>query len=147
YDHGAAAVLALRDVALELEVLHRVVFGLHREPLFVGDEARPVRHRPALEHAVELEPQVIVQAPRSVHLHHEFAAEIGPPRWSGLAVVAELPLALIFGQRGLGRSALRIAARLSLRLRRHADRLICISQSFRARLARAAPPAEESTMR
>src|SRR5262245_23970122 len=46
YDHGAAAVLALRDVALELEVLHRMVFGLHGQPLLVRAVARTVRSRP-----------------------------------------------------------------------------------------------------
>src|SRR5207249_4675734 len=100
HDHGATAVLAPRDVALELEVLHRVVFGLHREPFLVSDEARPVRDDPALEHAIELEPQVIVQAPRRVHLHNELAAQIGPRLRGRLAGLAEITLALIFAQRG-----------------------------------------------
>src|SRR5262245_40268930 len=77
HDHRAAAVLALWDIALELEVLHRVVFGLDCEALVVGDEARTVRHRPALEHAVELEPEVVMEPPGSVHLHHELAARGG----------------------------------------------------------------------
>ena len=39
-DHRAAAVLAFRDHALENEILDRMVFGVHREALLAGDEAR-----------------------------------------------------------------------------------------------------------
>ena len=81
-DHVAGAVLAVRDMALELRVLERVVLGVHREPLLVRIEARAARHRPALEHAVELEPQVVVQATRSMTLDHEDAAR----RRNGAAV-------------------------------------------------------------
>src|SRR5262249_7259406 len=71
HDHGAAAVLALRNVALEIEVLHGMVFGAHRKPLVADREARPAGDRPALEHAVELEAQVVMGAPRRVLLHDE----------------------------------------------------------------------------
>jgi hypothetical protein len=71
HDHGAAAVLALRDVALEIEIGERMILGVHGEALVACDEARPARDRPALEHAVELEPQVEVQPPRIMPLHHE----------------------------------------------------------------------------
>src|SRR5690606_27826212 len=71
---AAAAVLALRDHALEVGVLERVVLGLRCEPPLAGHEARSLRHRPALEHAVELEPEVVVQAARGVLLHDEAPA-------------------------------------------------------------------------
>src|SRR5262245_43996712 len=62
--HGAAAVLALRDRTFERVVLDRVILDLHGKPLLAGIEARTARDRPALHHAVELEPQVVVQAAR-----------------------------------------------------------------------------------
>src|SRR5262249_22210105 len=37
-------------------------------------KARPARYRPAFEHAVEFEAQVVMGAPRRVLLHHELKA-------------------------------------------------------------------------
>src|SRR5262245_23556068 len=59
---GAAAILAFGDDALEIAVFERMVFDVDGEALLAGDEARSFRHRPALEHAVELEAEVVVQA-------------------------------------------------------------------------------------
>ena len=70
-DHVAAAVLALGDDALEVEVLDRVVLDVHREPPRLRVERRPLRHRPAGQHAVDLEPEVVVQAAGPVALHDE----------------------------------------------------------------------------
>ena len=68
-DHdGAAAVLAFGDDALEAAIVERMVLGQHGQPFLAGDQARPLRHRPALQHAVELEPEVVMQAPRRVLL-------------------------------------------------------------------------------
>jgi hypothetical protein len=52
YNHCAAAILALRDVALEIEILHRVIFGAHGEALLACDEARPFGDGPTLERTV-----------------------------------------------------------------------------------------------
>src|SRR5207248_2605413 len=71
HDHRAAAVLAFWNVALEIEVLHRMVFGADSQPFFAGDQARPFGHGPALERAAELEPQIVMNAPRVVLLDHE----------------------------------------------------------------------------
>src|SRR5215813_14229799 len=38
-----------------------MVLGLHREALVRRVEARALRHGPALQHALELEPEVVVQ--------------------------------------------------------------------------------------
>ncbi len=70
--HGARAVLLRRNHAFEIAVLDRVIFDVHREPLVVGIEARSFRHRPTEQHAVELEPEVVVKAPRRVLLDDEF---------------------------------------------------------------------------
>src|SRR5829696_5012344 len=74
YDHGAAAVLALRDHALEGEVFHRVVFGVDGKPLLARHEAWAAGDRPALQHAVELKPQVVMKPRRIMLLHAEAVA-------------------------------------------------------------------------
>src|SRR5262245_26947890 len=69
--HSAAAVLSLRDGSLEFVVLDRVVLHLDRETLLARHEARAARHGPALHHAVELEPQVVMQPARRMLLDDE----------------------------------------------------------------------------
>ena len=64
--HGAAAVFALRNRPLEVAVVERMVFDLDRQALVGRIERGPARHRPGLEHAVEFQPQVVVQ-PASRH--------------------------------------------------------------------------------
>ena len=68
----------LRDGALEVAVVERMVLGPHRQALVVGIEARPLGHRPALEHAVQLEPEVPVQPGRVVLLDDEAVALARP---------------------------------------------------------------------
>ena len=52
--HRAAAVLAFGNDAFEAAIVERMVLGRDGQPLLAGDQARPFRHRPALQHAVEL---------------------------------------------------------------------------------------------
>ena len=78
-DHGAAAVLALGDRALEGEVLQRMVLRVDREALLPANEARAPRHRPALENAVELQPEIVVEAARVVLLDDEAEARRASP--------------------------------------------------------------------
>src|SRR5690606_28048158 len=80
-DHDAAgAVLVLGDLALEVGVLERVVLGLHREPAILRVEARLFRHRPALQHAVVLEPEVVMEPARIVLLHDVLQPRTGAAR-------------------------------------------------------------------
>src|SRR3954447_20964597 len=72
--HGAAAIFAFRDGAFELVVFDRMVFDLHREPLLARHQTRAPRRRPALHHAVEFEPQIVVQPGGSVFLDDELVA-------------------------------------------------------------------------
>src|SRR4030095_1702647 len=65
------AILALRNHALEPRVVERVVLGLGGHPPLACHQARPFRNRPALQHAIELEPEIPVHAARGVLLHHE----------------------------------------------------------------------------
>ncbi len=92
-DHDrAAAVLALGDDALEVGVVQRVVLDVDGEMLVVRIEARALRHGPALERAVELEPDVVVQPPGRVLLDdEEVAARAGLDVRSGLGCLAEVP--------------------------------------------------------
>ena len=71
--HRPGAVLALGDLALEVEVLERVVLGVHGEPVLVGVLRDPARQRPRDQHAVVLQPQVPVQVAGVVLLDHEAA--------------------------------------------------------------------------
>src|SRR4029450_229914 len=74
YDRRPRAVVALADDPLEAAVLERVVFDVHREALLVGAHRGPLGHGPALQHAVDLEPQVVVELPRRVLVHDEASA-------------------------------------------------------------------------
>jgi hypothetical protein len=74
-DDRPGPVLAPGDHALEVGVLHRVVLHLHRQALVGRVGARPHGHGPGLEDAPPLQPEVPVQAPRRVLLHHEAQAD------------------------------------------------------------------------
>jgi hypothetical protein len=68
---GAGAVLSLRDLALESRVLERVVLDVYGEVLRPRLRRHPLRHRPAREHAVALETEVVVEPPCIVPLDDE----------------------------------------------------------------------------
>ena len=96
-DDVAGAVLAVRDHALEVEVLDRVVLGAHRQPLLVGIQGRPLGHRPADEDAIHLQPGVVVEGGGPMTLHHEAPAAIANLarlRLGGAREVALGPIAL-----------------------------------------------------
>ena len=65
------AVLALRDLALEGRVVERVVLDVDGERALARLERHALRHRPARERAVALEPEVVVEPPRVVPLDDE----------------------------------------------------------------------------
>ena len=70
-DDVAGAVLLRRDRAFERTVRDRMVLDMDRHALFGGVVARSLRHRPRPQHAVELEPEVVVQPGGRVLLDHE----------------------------------------------------------------------------
>ena len=84
--HGSRSVLALGDLALELEVLERVVLGAHRQPVLIRVRGDTTRHGPGREGAFVLEPQVPVQPASVVLMHHEAGLA------GALAVLAALRL-------------------------------------------------------
>ena len=67
----ASAVVAGRDRALEVRVLHGMVFHLHGEALVLGIHGRALGHRPGLQHVAHFEAEVPMQARGGVLLHHE----------------------------------------------------------------------------
>ncbi len=69
--HDDAGAVALGDHALERAVLDRMILDVHREPLGLRIERRPLRHRPRQQHAVVLEAEVVVQVAGEVLLHAE----------------------------------------------------------------------------
>ena len=98
-DHSAAAVLALRDHALEGEVFHRVVFGMDGKSLLAGHEAWAAGDRPALQDAVELKPQVILEPRRIMLLHAEAVASQILDLALGFCRLREIPLLAVSQQR------------------------------------------------
>src|SRR5689334_23351166 len=72
--HGAAAIFPFGDGPFEPAVVERMILGPHRQAVFARIEARPLGHGPALEHAVELEPEIPVQPRGLVLLDDEAVA-------------------------------------------------------------------------
>src|SRR6185436_15667635 len=70
-DHVATAVLAGWDDALKVDVLQRVILDVDSHPAHGGVKGGSLWHRPADQHAVDLEPQVVVQPARPVALYDE----------------------------------------------------------------------------
>src|SRR5690606_20328701 len=75
--HGPAAVLALRDLALEGEVLHRVVLGVHGQVVGGRVGRQALGHRPGDQHPVTLQAQVPVEGAGVVLLDDERVAVRG----------------------------------------------------------------------
>src|SRR5262245_8653578 len=96
-DHVTPAVLALGDHALEVVVLDRVILGPGRHPPLQRLERRAARDRPADQHAIDLEPEVVVETRRAVALDHEpgLAGSRSGRGARGLGRLAEVPLSLV----------------------------------------------------
>ncbi len=67
----SGAVLSGRDLALEIRVIQRVILHVDSQVTLASLERNPLRHGPAGERAVPLEPEVVVQPPGSVALDDE----------------------------------------------------------------------------
>jgi hypothetical protein len=105
-DHRARTVLPGRDGAFEVGIRDRMVFDVHRHALHAGIEARALGHSPALERAVEFEPEVVMQLARMVLLHHEgMSATAGPGDLARIRRLPEIALAVV-GRQRLARTCL-----------------------------------------
>src|SRR6185369_2973894 len=103
--HRAAAIFALGDRAFESAVVQGMVLGAHRQPVLARVQARAFRNRPALQDAVELQPEIPVQSRGVMLLDDEavaFALERAPPRLLRPREVAFLVVGLDV-ERDLGR--------------------------------------------
>ena len=79
-DDGARAVVVRGDVALEVAVLQRMIFGQDGEALLVGVERGALGDSPGSQHSLHLEPEVEVESPGRVLLDDE---ETGTDRTGG----------------------------------------------------------------
>ncbi len=75
-----AAILLVRDAALEAGVGQGVVLGLHREPLRLRIIAGALGEGPTRQGAVDLQPQVIVQPGRVMLVHDEEGLRAASPQ-------------------------------------------------------------------
>src|SRR5258707_9811294 len=84
-----------------------MVLDMDRQPLLTGIEARPLRDRPALQNAIEFEPEIVVQPPRGVLLHDK-----GERRGNGFRTYlprrlrrsVEVAFAVVFFERHRGKT-------------------------------------------
>ena len=60
-DDIARAIVAFRNIPFESSVIQRMVFHLYSQTFDVRVQARPFRHRPAFEGALQFEAKVIMQ--------------------------------------------------------------------------------------
>src|SRR6185503_4927164 len=94
----ARAVLALGDLTLEARIVERVVLDVHGQVTLAHLERNALRHRPARQRTVALEPEVVVEPPRVVALDDEdrlLALALAGERLGSLLAVA---LPLVFAQ-------------------------------------------------
>ncbi len=99
--HRSSAVLPLRNDALELAVLERMILDVHRQALVGRIQAGALRDRPALQDAFELEPEVVVQTRRRMLLDQVRALLIARGRRhlaGGLRCLLEVTLTSIFAK-------------------------------------------------
>jgi hypothetical protein len=75
--HRPRAVVAGGDLAVKVDVLERVILGVHRHVVAIGIERHATRQRPRDEDAVALEAQIPVQTRRAVFLDDEAVALLG----------------------------------------------------------------------
>ena len=95
HDHVAGPVLPARDHILEVEVLDRVILGVLRQAPLVGVEGWPLGDRPAGEHPVHLEPQVVMEAGGPMAVHHEASRAVAHVAGCRLRGAGKVPLAAV----------------------------------------------------
>ena len=93
--HRPAAIFALGNGALKRAIVERMVLGPHRQPVLAGVQARPLGNRPALEHAVELQPEVPMEPRGVVLLDDEAVAFALEPAALGLLRLREIALPVV----------------------------------------------------
>jgi len=96
-DHGATTIFALRDVALEIEIIDRVILGADRQPFLSERQARaPCRHPPSFSARHRARAADRVQPAGGMHLHDEFMAVRRAGGYAGFRGSAEVALLRVF---------------------------------------------------
>ncbi len=108
-------VFALRDHTLEGAVLDRMVLDVHRESLVARVEGRALRHGPAQQNTVQLQPEVVVEPRRRVLLDAVGRAAAGAHLGGRLGGLGEVAFLLVVLESHPGECA--VSARRPLRPR------------------------------
>src|SRR5262249_31804995 len=96
-DHDRArAVVSFGNDSFKVEVGDRMIFDLHGQTFVGGIERWPLRHRPGLQHAFHLQPEIRVQASNAMAVHAEAMALALVELRRGFGGFRKAPLALIF---------------------------------------------------
>ena len=98
-DDVAGAVLLGGDDALEVEVLDRVVLDVDRHPPDGRVERGALGHGPGHEHALDLQPEVVVEPGRPMALDDEAPGRAGDGGGRRLRGLGEVALATVFLER------------------------------------------------
>src|SRR5688572_20363970 len=98
-EDAAASVFAFGNNAFEVGVFDRVIFRLRRQPAFARHQARPLRNSPALQDAIELEPEIVVERSGGVLLNYEaedlaVGSSVAVP--GGLGAFLEITFSAVF---------------------------------------------------
>ena len=70
-DDGPGAVIAFGDNPFKILIVEGVIFHLYGQPFLGRVQGRPFGHRPALQHALQFQPEIVVQGPGRVFMHHK----------------------------------------------------------------------------
>src|SRR5690606_34497056 len=81
-DHGARAVVPLRDDILEIEILEWMVLRVDRQAFVARIQTRTFGDGEAAQHPAHLQAQVPVHAARGVLMHYVVTG-VGPGRAEG----------------------------------------------------------------
>ena len=97
--HRPAAVLTLGDGALEVVVAHGMVFDVRRQPALGGIQRGPFGDRPADEHTLHFEAEVVVQPGCPMLLHSEAVSSAGVGCTLRFGSLAEIAFSLVLRER------------------------------------------------
>src|SRR5216684_601008 len=78
YHHRSRAVIAFRNFPLEVGVVQRMIFNVHRQPLVGGALGRALWPGPGLQRPIDRQPEIVMQPRCLVLLNHERVTMLSP---------------------------------------------------------------------
>ncbi len=78
YHYRARAIITFRNFPLEVRVVQRMIFRLHREPLVGVALGRSLGHGPRFQRPIDRQPEIVVEPRCPVLLNHKRVAMLGP---------------------------------------------------------------------